>query len=382
MLRRVLALVTACGLVLVVVLGLQSQDLYMLTTFAQSASFTPNPNCSPNMVPIGQQNPSEEPMPMDPIWCFNVTQGPTTRVTGANDWVDNFQTNTQLQRLSDGNMGYRVFDNATNGPSPVRTQHFVNNNDWFTDDGNMGKSDVAGMLSPNRSFNAENGKLVVEADAAPGINFQSGGGIFQEIDISQAPAPTGTIVDHLYGHGQFGGAWTIGCRLNGGSQTICAVESSSFNVPNNQASCNMESPSRIMEISFFEICGTTHSGGSGSDGGYARTCALNGPYDNCLDRYRIELTANGLSIYVNGQLYFIDAGWDAAHQIPASVMAGPWYVYYTDWVGGTNAGPVYRFAWQRLAVNPHTSTGVLAAPSASPTFDLPEDPNAAAPTAS
>lgn len=76
-------------------------------------------------------------------------------------------------------------------------------------------------------------------------------------------------------------------------------------------------------------------------------------------------------IYVNGKKYFEDSGWDTAHQIPDSVLAQPWYVYYTDWQGCCDHAPAYRFSWGRLAVNPHDAAGNILPPSASPTFGQP-----------
>src|SRR6266542_601565 len=71
----------------------------------------PIPNCSPlgGVVPAGQANPSDEPEPMGPIWCFPLVNSPTTRVSGANDWVDSFETNVSMGHLNDHEMGYRNF---------------------------------------------------------------------------------------------------------------------------------------------------------------------------------------------------------------------------------------------------------------------------------
>src|SRR5215469_2101607 len=91
---------------------------------------TPFPSCDSTSVPFGQANPSSEPEPMQAIWCFPLNPGPTTRVSGANDWVDEFQTNMQMQTLGavnspvgnnrlDESTGsdYRIFNNLTTGGS-------------------------------------------------------------------------------------------------------------------------------------------------------------------------------------------------------------------------------------------------------------------------
>src|SRR6266508_2702386 len=79
----------------------------------------PLPGCSPfaGQVPAGQANPSDEPEPMGPIWCFSLSNSRTTRISGANDWIDNFDTNVSMGHLNDHEMGYRVIEvfNATPG---------------------------------------------------------------------------------------------------------------------------------------------------------------------------------------------------------------------------------------------------------------------------
>src|ERR1700730_15392236 len=66
---------------------------FAASTLMAAGNPTPNPNCVPNVVPTGQATPpGAEAEPMAPIWCFTLTpQGPPTRVSGANDWVDTFQ---------------------------------------------------------------------------------------------------------------------------------------------------------------------------------------------------------------------------------------------------------------------------------------------------
>jgi hypothetical protein len=354
------------ALCLALLTGLNSQDLFTLASFAQSSPFTPLPGCTPNVVPTGQANPSSEPEPMDPIWCFNLTSEPTTFTSGPNDWLDTFQTNVQMGRLNDGDMGYRIFDNlhpavtqATN-----KTQHFVNNNHWMTD--TMGDGSNGDALRPNRSFTFQGGKLVVEADVAAGIlDYTNNNGVlWPEIVISSAPAPTNNIVDPLYAYGAFGGNWTVGCRLHTLGNPICAVESAQQNVTGsgNSSNCFQAAPSRISEISGFEVCGTTHNWPDhfGDNAQYFRECNHNQMDMFCRDRFRIELTQSGITIYVNGHLYAQDSGWDAAHQLPTSFITGPVYVYFAEFRGAPTE-PVYRFHWQRLAVNP--STGPSAAPS-------------------
>jgi hypothetical protein len=360
------------ALAVVITLGLPVTAMY-----AQSVG----PGCSPPVVPIGQVNPAPttDPMPLDPAWCNTFTAGPTSFTSGTNDWIDTFSNAHQMQRFADGDNGYHVFNNLTaDASNPARAgihvEHFINNNGWFDDSYAAGQSNVGGTVRPDRSFAFEAGKLVVEADVAAGeMSYaNSGDVVFPEIDISQAANPNpslSAVTDPLYGYGQFGGSWTVGCRLDasksGNNPVICAVESAARTVVDNASVCNQSAPSRIMEISDFEVCGSTHHGGSG--GGVDRSCPPNTPYDGCLDRFRLEITKTGLTVYVNGVLYFEDANWDAAHQLPDSMISGQSYVYFTDWVSSANTN-MFRFNWERLAVNPHNPDGSLMGPSASPTF--------------
>ena len=340
-----------------------------------------DPNCSPNVVPVGQANPPGSQLePMAPIWCFTLNpQGPPTRVSGANDWVDTFEGVTQMGRFDDGDLDYRVFDNVQNGGT-ARTQHFTNNNHWMDD--NAGGFLGGTMLRPNRSFHFENGKLVVEADVAAGISgyMESGGGdiAWPEIDISTADAPNGhPVTDGLYAYGRFGGSDTFGCRLHAAQKFTCSYEAARGGANGRDTfPCFEFSPARLVEISGFEDCGSTHSGGDagfGAPGQFFRTCSspAQTPDMMCRDRFRLELTQNGLLAYVNGTLYFQDTGWPTRNQLPAAIANGstPVYVYLSDWEDTPNQ-PAYRFHWQRLAINPHAPDGSSLSPSAAPSFCL------------
>jgi hypothetical protein len=340
-----------------------------------------DPNCSPNVVPVGQANPpGSQSEPMAPIWCFTLNpQGPPTRVTGTNDWVDTFEGVTQMGRFNDGDLDYRVFDNVQNGGS-ARTQHFTNNNHWMDD--NAGGFLGGTMLRPNRSFRFENGKLIVEADVAAGISgyMDSGGGdiAWPEIDISTADSPNAhPVTDGLYAYGRFGGFDTFGCRLHAAQKFTCSYEAARGGANGRDTfPCFEFSPARLVEISGFEGCGTSQSGGDpgfGAPGQFFRTCnsAAQVPDMMCRDRFRLELSQNGLVAYVNGGLYFQDTGWPTRNQLPATVANGstPVYVYLSDWEDTPNQ-PAYRFHWQRLAINPHAPDGSMLPPSAAPSFCL------------
>jgi hypothetical protein len=353
--------------------------------YAQSSgaySPTPNAGCSPLGAPVGQANPPGNQLePLDPIWCFNLNPpNPPCRVSGANDWVDTFDCVAAYGRFANGDYDYRVFNNeGTGATSGAHTQHFTNNQHWMDD--NAGNFTGGTMVSPNRTFTMENGTIVVEHDFAAGISGyldSSGGDIaWGEIDISDAPAPTGLTVDGLYAYGQFGGKDTFGCRIHAGQKFTCSYEAARGGASGlDTYPCFEFLPDRLVEISGFERCGTTHFGGDvrfGAPGQYFRTCnsAAQEPDMNCRDRFRLELNRNGLTAYVNGALYFQDTGWPTRNQLPAAwgTATDPLYVYFSDWEDRPTA-PSYRFHWDRAAVNPHNVDGTFTAPSAAPNFCL------------
>jgi hypothetical protein len=376
--HRTRALVAAVAIISVVValtpltyVGAASPHEAMVNmNMAATGTFPPDPaNCSPNVIPVGQANPpGSESEPMGPIWCFPLNApGAPSRVTGANDWVDDFSTVTQMGRFEDGDYDYRVFPNVQNGGTNFRSQHFTNNQHWMDD--NAGGGQGGTMIRPNRSFKFENGKLVVEQDVAANISGYSGDA-WVEIEITNQPAPTGVTWDNLYGYGQFGApnSWTFGCRI---TNPICSMESPNNYPPSTgtRANCFETAPHRVMELSFFEQCGSVHSGGVEEQ--HARSCssASQQPDMMCRDRFRMELTKSGLKYYVNGFLYFEDSNWPAARQISDAALAGDWYVYAADWQD-THPSPLYRFHWDHFAVNPHNPDGSFTAPSAAPSFCL------------
>ncbi|HLG12623.1 MAG TPA: hypothetical protein VI876_12770 [Dehalococcoidia bacterium] len=295
---------------------------------------------------------------MGAIWCFalNPPPGPT-RISGANSWVDDFKTNLEMVRFDDGDLDYRIFDSV--GQSGGRTKHFINHDHWMDD--NSGGFTGGAMMRPNRSFRFEDGKLVIETDVAASIPEYEGEA-WTEVDISLAPAPTGRIVDDLYGYGAFGGKWTFGCRLQPNRNPVCALYDDSGRT--------VFDGGRLWEISFFQQVGDTFGGGPWGDlGEYWRECDTNQMDLFCRDRFRLELEPNRFSLYVNGRLFFqqtvaageIIDGLPRGRMFPDAMLNGDLFVYMTDFQVRPSA-PVYRFHWGRLAVNPGTP------PSASPSF--------------
>ncbi|HLJ69534.1 MAG TPA: hypothetical protein VKX16_19435 [Chloroflexota bacterium] len=343
--------------------------------------------------PIGQANPSQEPEPMYPIECAPepMNAEPTTRISGANSWVDDFQTGVPMGNLEDGNMGYRVFRAMTYQKGPFTRarlacsgtfscdQLFVNNNHWM-DDEQVGFG-FGAAISPNRSFLPVNHEFVFDSDVAAGITDYQPVDAHTELAISTAAVPTGgTNVQGDLG-GQFKGAWTLFCPLS----------------PQVGADCQLMAPTEY-PVGSHHYIRWTYSGVWqysvkmwGDDPGvkvwvngklyhlsdFFRRCAHNQMDMYCRDRFRIDMTPSQLSVYVNGQL-FLQATATANTQIadlpkgqlfPTQMLDGstPLYTYVGDWMGSGaehHPGLFVRYHFQHIAVNPGTP------PSASPSFCL------------
>ena len=330
------------------------------------------PGCA--IPPVGSINLTEDPEPQQPIWCVSglAPQTRTAHVDPFAGWLDNFDNSGQIGSFRDGELGYHVFDNIDGSSISA---HFVANHYWIVDLAKQSSLQGA-AISPMQTFHFENGKLILEVDVAAGtaaFHDANGGDIvWPEVAWSTAAAPGG-VVDGLYLYGHFQGAWTGGCRLQASRSLTCAVQADHVlaSVTNDQPPCFSVSPSRVMELSGHQQCGSVHVGMSVDFGAPAnawRVCQTD-QVDPCLDRFRFEWSKTGLVIYVNGIRFGEDSGWPAESQLPDSVVSGamPVWVYFGQW-GDFSDPSVYRFHWQRVAVNPHDSNGNPLPPSASPTF--------------
>jgi hypothetical protein len=314
--------------------------------------------------------------------------------------VDSFDTGVQMGRLADGDMGYRNYGAFVGPDSSFRAGTFINNGHWMVDLVDVSPYRLSGgvMLSPDRSFRFENGKLVVEVDAAAGQDGMGGANHFYEVDITPAAGPTWTV-DALYGYGMFGGVGSVGCRLERGN-TICTMYDNSNRVtggqcPNDGRTCtdNGGRPGRVWET---QGVGTARTAASVQGGypGYAipgtslhgsdvfRICDDNQMDMFCRDRFRFEFTKTSLTIFVNGYkwfdiqgLYAVNPETGADNRIPDSWLGpGGVRVYFTSWING-GQHEVTRWHWDRVAINPHTASGQSTAPSAAPSFCLGEPQN-------
>src|SRR4030095_3406455 len=104
------------------------------------------------------------------IWCYQQPPAiPATRLSGVNDWVATFDNSgPAILQFDDHDMAYRVFDVFYGRPAFFARGYFVNVNHWMIDLVDVSPHRLSGgvLVSPDRQFFFENGRLVVEGDAA------------------------------------------------------------------------------------------------------------------------------------------------------------------------------------------------------------------------
>jgi hypothetical protein len=360
----------------------------------------PNPSCSP----LGgvHLNGQQVPTTLEPefsIWCYPQPAAiAATRVNGANDWVDTFDNSADaITHFDDHNMGYRVFQ-VFYGVTGFKSGYFVNVNHWMIDLADISTNRLSGgiLVSPDRQFQFENGKFVVEVDAAAGSDGMGGANRFYEIDVTPAAQPSDFGVDSLYGYGSFGGVGAVGCRLernDQGGNFVCSMYDNSNRVtggecPNDGRVCtnNGGRPGRVWET---QGPGTRVTAAS-IVGGYPewpipgtnlrlrdvwRQCADNELDLHCRDRFRMEITKDSIHLFVNGYpaamidgLFAVNPDTGADNRIPDSWFQQGVRPYFTSWVNGGQHTPT-RWHWDRVAVNPKLN-GSPAPLTAAPSFCL------------
>jgi len=314
-----------------------------------------------NQNPLGQANPSGElQQPNTPVWCQPaLAAGPADGGSlGTNEWLDEFETGQQMQRLNDGDIGYRIWNNW--GDPGKLSEHFINSNRWMTDLLG-GRKDFA-YLRPNRSFTFENGKLVVEAEVAAAkpeyIQGNNGVTFWPEMIITDAPAP---VSYHTYGGDSFDGHWVFRCIMYPDRHLGCAYLNTSPVVSNES--------NYVWKLSWFEHAPfTSWSGGTPGGDPNWRACQANQIDLYCRDRFRFEITKTSITTFVNGQQDLTAAGLSGSNQISDALVNGNVYVYFADVANPFSSNNPARFFWGYLHINPHNTDGSLAPPSAADAF--------------
>ena len=298
---------------------------------APSTTMASSPGCGPvSGTPVGAL-PEQPP----PVVCRPLSSGPSTFVNGANRWVDEFDHGLSFASMG---AGYQTYEAANDSVHWRHADHWMV--DLVTDGLHAGA-----VMRPDRSFRFVDGKLVVEAVSAAGMDVY-GNEVWPEIVVSAAPEPT--FVGGLYTFDMFPEGSTIGCRLQSSRWPICALKANdgragSFGVG--------EESTRLYEISQFQVEGDSVYGGApfGEELDEAwRVCRRSDPDGLCRDRFRMELTRTSLTLYVNDVKYFQQTGLRA---LPDDLFNGDVYVYFNG-MAVRASGDVARFHWDRIAVNP------------------------------
>lgn len=356
----------------------------VVPTVAQQGNIPPpDPGCPTLQHLRGQSytNPGLE--PEYPIWCYQQSApGEPTHHGDSNTWLDSWDNDgPAAQRLADGDYDYRVF-NIFQGPQgSFRSGTFVNSDHWMLDLVDQSQFRLSGgiLVSPNQTFQFEDGRFVVEVDAAAGGDAMGGADAFYEIDVSPALAPTGIQVDPLYGYGSFGGVGAVGCRLEraaDGPHTVCSLYDNSHRDAGGTDVVDHSTgrPGRVWET---QGVGTARTAAR-VEGGYPnwpipgtnlqvrdvwRQC-LPGEHDlHCRDRFRLELTKDSLHLYANGYLVFLVEGLyarnpetGADNRIPDSWFQSGVRPYFTSWINSGQHNPI-RWHWNDVLVNPDAAPG-------------------------
>ncbi|MBK9308186.1 MAG: hypothetical protein IPM58_14165 [Nitrospira sp.] len=297
------------------------------------ASWAQDARCTSRGTPIGALPPAV------PIWCLpEGATGSATFHQGGNAWTDDFQHG--LSNAPMGN-GYREFQLG----ATTRFAHFRHNDHWMQDVAADRKGGT--VLRPERAFQFDNDKLIIETDFAAGVQSY-GNGIWGEIVITTAQNPTGERADALYAYDHFPGHYTLGCRLQTDRIIVCSLFDNSAR--------GINQGGRIWEMSFFQKVGQVSEGGGpwGEGATKFRVCNGSDPDVNCRDRFRLELTPTSLELYVNGYRYFAQTGLPA---LPSALTNRPIYTYFAGVVAGTLPGDqTVRFHWDRIAVGTISTT--------------------------
>lgn len=281
-----------------------------------------------------------------PVFCAVMQPGAPTAADGGNQWVDDFEHGLTFAEFDAAD--YQVFEAVT---GVAQTRHWRHANHWMVDlaprpPGATYGGDLGGtVIRPNAAFAFTDGRFVAETDFAAGHADYDGGQVWGEIVVTTAAQPTGfRNAGGAYGYDLFPGHYTLGCRLQSERVPICALMDDSPD--------GVGAGGRVWEMSFFQEVGEVSYGGYPQiqdRGDYWRRCAAENDSDIlCRDRFRLSLTRNSVTLFVNGLKYFQQT---AIPDLPDEMLQGDLYVYLASMI----ARPQYdvvRYHWDRIAVNP------------------------------
>ncbi len=306
-------------------------------TFAQSQS------CWSDTIPLTSTAAQSR-----SIFCILQGEGKDTAAAAGNTWVDDF--NHGLLEAPFPTSSYQVYDNLG---GIEQSKHWLHNDHWMVDiapnavDDQYPGGNVGGaMIRPNQSFTFQNGMLSVENVVSAGHEDYTGNN-WHEVILTTADAPHTDYFKGLYGDEQFTGHWSLGMRMQADRLPIVAL----FR-PDGE---------REWEASFWQMAGTENFGGGpwGELENVWRVCPADAQDMGCRDDFRWEVTANSVTLYVNGHKYWSQTGL----AMPAELVTGNNYVYMASMTWREPAKTV-RFHWDNLRIN--KPMGSLPEPTHSP----------------
>ncbi|HEY6959275.1 MAG TPA: hypothetical protein VI814_10650 [Candidatus Limnocylindria bacterium] len=305
--------------------------------------------CIDAPVPLGALAPAE------PAWCDGYSSAVDTARRGTNTWADSF---AGAMHSSLG-AGYLVFDDARRTISHAattvyRTETFAHNDHWMVDiagsgspigqyegsaeDFFVGPNNGGSLMRPDEAFHFDDGKLVVQFDVSAGMTAY-GERVWPEVVVTTAPRPSTRETNGWYAAGQFGGAAAIGCALPADRLSECRI----YDADKITAWLSAQSAAGAPSV----------YGGTplGERAAAWRLCRPTDPDASCRDHFRLELTRDSVSLFVNGVKYMQHAGLPSASQLPAELLTQPVYVYFASWAYLPEA-TVARVHWGAIAINP------------------------------
>ncbi len=203
------------------------------------------------------------------------------------------------------------------------------------------------FVRPDQAFTAVDNMIVIEADVAAGREE------YNQDTWVELIATTGSQPDdssQIFGQDYFENETSIGCRIEATHNVHCSQK-----VPDN--------PDASWSASWFDQVGRDSFGGNDTvdNRQHFRHCDEGADPEGCLDRFRLEITSNRLTLYVNGLRYFEQSNFESAKQLSDDILNGEFFVYAVSTYTPRSSEQI-RFDWGKLTVNPTTG------PTASPYF--------------